>query len=188
VSAVELALAESWATVRRGPAHWVASVRIMLRWELSSIRLMLPVIGAVQLLFGAGIAIGFGLMVPEFSVEAATYLVSGAAAMTLIIVGLTVGPQFVSIHRRRGTYEFLWSLPIPRSAATAAWFCVMVMLGLPAFGATLVVGTWRYDLSLSVSPLALAAAVLLVVFPPPCWATPSPTRWPGPCWSWPSAR
>jgi ABC-2 type transport system permease protein len=157
-------LAASWATTRRGPAHWVASWRSMLRWELSGLRLMLPVMILVQLLMGAGFAIGFGLIVPELSEEAATYLVSGAAAMTLIIVGLSVGPQIVSSHRRAGTYEFLWGLPVPRSAATAAWFVVTLLLGLPAFVTTLLVGSWRYDLSLSIEPVALVAAVLLVVF------------------------
>jgi ABC-2 type transport system permease protein len=164
MTAAEPALVRSWTDMRRGPRHWVTSVHLMLRWELSSLRLLLPVIGAVQLLFGAGVAIGFGLIVPELSVVAATYLVSGAAAITLIIVGVTVGPQIVSTHRREGTYEFLWSLPIPRSAATAAWLLVTTMLGLPAFAATLLVGSWRYELALSVSLPDLLLAILFVVF------------------------
>jgi ABC-2 type transport system permease protein len=164
MSAAAPELTASWTTVRRGPSHWLTSWRTMLRWELSGLRLMLPVMILVQLLMGAGFAIGFGLIVPEFSVEAATYLVSGAAAMTLIIVGLTVGPQIVSSHRRAGTYEFLWALPVPRSAATAAWFVVTLLLGLPAFAATLLVGSWRYELALSISPVELVGALLLVVF------------------------
>jgi ABC-2 type transport system permease protein len=164
MTAVELELARAWATERRGPGHWFASLRLMLRWELSSLRLVLPVTIAVQLLFGAGLTIGFGLFLPDISTVAATYLVTGAAAMTLILVGLTVGPQFVSAHKQRGTYEFLWSLPAPRSAATAAWFVVTLIFGLPAFVATLLVGSWRYDLELSVSVVALLPAVLLVVF------------------------
>jgi ABC-2 type transport system permease protein len=164
MTTVELELARSWATERRGPGHWVASLGLMLRWELSSLRLVLPVTIAVQLLFGAGFAIGFGLILPDISAVAATYLVTGAAAMTLILVGLTIGPQFVTNHKQRGTYEFLWSLPTPRSASTAAWFVVTLMLGLPAFVATLLVGSWRYDLELSVSLAPLLPAVLLVVF------------------------
>jgi ABC-2 type transport system permease protein len=160
----QLELVASWADPRRGPSHWLASLRIMLRWELGSLRLLLPVIAAVQLLIGAGIPVGFGLMVPELSVEAATYLVSGSAAITLIIVGLTMGPQIVSAHRQQGTYDFVWSLPVPRSASAAAWFAVMLVLALPAFVATLLVGSWRYELDLSVSPAVLAGAVLLVVF------------------------
>jgi ABC-2 type transport system permease protein len=164
MTAAELELTRSWATERRGPAHWLANLRLMLRWELSSLRLMLPVTIAVQLLFGAGLTIGFGLLLPDISPLAATYLVTGAAAMTLILVGLTIGPQFISGHKQRGTYEFLWSLPTPRSAATAAWFVVTLIFGLPAFVATLLVGSWRYDLELSVSLVSLVPAVLLVVF------------------------
>jgi ABC-2 type transport system permease protein len=164
MTAAELELTRSWATRRRGPGHWLASLRLMLRWELSSLRLVLPVTIAVQLLFGAGFVIGFGLILPDISTIAATYLVTGAAAMTLILVGLTIGPQFVSDHKQRGTYEFLWSLPTPRSAATAAWFVVTLIFGLPAFVATLLVGSWRYDLELSVSVAPLLPAVLLVVF------------------------
>jgi ABC-2 type transport system permease protein len=175
-------LVASWATVRRGPSHWLASWRTMVRWELSGLRLMLPVMILVQLLMGAGFAIGFGLIVPEFSTEAATYLVSGAAAMTLIIVGLTVGPQIVSSHRRAGTYEFLWALPIPRSAATAAWFVVTLLLGLPAFAATLLVGSWRYELALTISPAELVGRSCWSSSPPRCSATRSPTRWRARCW------
>lgn len=156
-------LVASWESTRRGPHDWVASWRSMVRWELSGLRLMLPVMILVQLLMGAGFAVGFGLIVPDLSVAAATYLTSGAAAMTLIIVGLSVGPQIVSSHRRAGTYEFLHALPVPRSAATAAWLVVTILLGVPAFGATLLVGSWRYELDLVVSPLALLGAVLLVV-------------------------
>ena len=48
-----------------GLHYWLRSYGLMMRWELTSLRLVAPIILVVQLFMGAGLVIGFGLLFEE---------------------------------------------------------------------------------------------------------------------------
>ena len=100
------------APVRTGTAHWVQSYLMMTRWELGSLRLLLPLIIALQIVIGGGFALGIGLFFDEMPARNALFLATGVGVVTLITVGLVLGPQLVGNHKVAGTYDFLWSLPV----------------------------------------------------------------------------
>jgi ABC-2 type transport system permease protein len=77
-------------------------------------------------------------------------------------VGIVMGPQLVSNHKVAGTYDFLWSLPVPRTTQAAAWLTVNTIIAIPGMVAALFIADWRYDLTLQVSP-AIVPAVLLTI-------------------------
>jgi ABC-2 type transport system permease protein len=148
--------------VRLGPAHWLKSYLLMTRWELGSLRLLLPLIVALQIVIGGGFALGIGLFFDEMPVRNALFLATGVAVVTLITVGIVMGPQLVSNHKVAGTYDFLWSLPVPRTTQAAAWLTVNTIIAIPGMVAALFIADWRYDLTLRVSP-AIVPAVLLTI-------------------------
>lgn len=143
----------------RGPGRWLRSYVVMLRWELTGLRLVIPVTAAVQILAGAGFALGIGLLheVPRLDAQ---YMAAGTAVVTLVLVGLTIGPQLIAQQRMDGTYEYLWSMPIPRTCAVAAWATMTFLLGLPGMIAAVAVAAWRYDLSFHIG-WSIVPAVLL---------------------------
>lgn len=153
--------AEPAFAVRRGVRRWLHGYRVMLRWELNSLRLLVPLIAAIQVLAGAGFAVGIGLY-RQMPPRDAMYLASGTAVITLVLVGMILGPQLVAQQKVAGTYEFLWSLPLPlpRTAAAAAWTTIAMLIGLPGMVAAVAVAAWRYHLAFHYGP-SLAAAVLL---------------------------
>ena len=104
-----------------GPGHWVRSFRAMLRWQLTDMRLLVPMIVFVQILSGVGLVLGFSLLMPNMSSDMALYLVTGAVVVTLVVVGVVMGPQLIAQQKSAGSYDFMWSLPVPRSSASAAW-------------------------------------------------------------------
>ena len=55
-----------------------------------------------------------------------------------------------------GTFDFIWSLPVPRSAQVAASFAVNAALALPGTVLALLVGVWRYGVDLHLSPVLAA--------------------------------
>jgi ABC-2 type transport system permease protein len=134
----------------------------MLRWELSSFRLVLPVTLAVQVLLGAGFVVGVGLFFQEIPSQAALYLSTGVPVLVLILVGLVVGPQLVATQKLAQTYDFLWSLPVPRTVAALSWLTVNMALGIPGMVVALLVADVRYDLDLDVSALIVPAFALTV--------------------------
>ncbi|MFP3914317.1 MAG: ABC transporter permease, partial [Actinomycetota bacterium] len=91
------------------------------------------------------------------------YLGSGASIIVLILVGLVVAPQLIAAEREAGTYDFSWSLPIPRSATVVAWLATNVVVSVPAAAAALWVAAWRLDLSLSPGWVLLPAGLLVLV-------------------------
>jgi ABC-2 type transport system permease protein len=135
---------------------------MMTRWELSSLRLLLPLIIALQIVIGGGFALGIGLFFDEIPVRNALFLATGVSVVTLITVGLVLGPQLVGNHKVAGTYEFLWSLPVPRTTQTAAWLTVNSVIAIPGMVAALVVSDWRYDLALEVSWTVIPAVLLTI--------------------------
>ena len=145
---------------RRGTAHWLQSYALMLLWELRSLRLVLPLTIAVQILVGAGLVIGFGLLVGEIPPVQALYLTTGITVISMITVGLVMVPQLIAGRKHAGTYDYLWSLPVPRTASVAANLTVTMLMALPGMALALLVGWWRCDIALDVSPLVIPAALL----------------------------
>ncbi|MDR9451798.1 MAG: ABC transporter permease, partial [Acidimicrobiia bacterium] len=150
------------APVRTGAAHWVQSYLMMTRWELGSLRLLLPLIIALQIVIGGGFALGIGLFFDEMPARNALFLATGVGVVTLITVGLVLGPQLVGNHKVAGTYDFLWSLPVPRTTQAAAWLTVNSIIALPGMVAALVIADWRYDLTFEVSWVIVPAVLLTI--------------------------
>lgn len=156
-------LAPPAETLRSGPGYWWGSYRAMLRWQLTSMRMWLPVTAMVQALSGAGFVLAMGLFFGTVPPRAALFVSTGVLVLTLVVVGLVLGPQLVAQQRMEHTYEFLWSLPGPRTTAAAAWLTVNLIIGLPALAVALGVALLRYDLPLHVTP-AIVPAVLLTLY------------------------
>lgn len=83
--------------------------------------------------------------------------------LTLVTIGLVLGPQLIAQQKAEQTYDFLWSLPVPRTTAALAWVTTNLILGVPGMAVALVVALLRYDLELHVSP-AIVPAVFLTLF------------------------
>ncbi len=149
------------ASVRRGPGHWLSSYLAMLRFDVASQRTWLPMFLLTQVLFGAGMAIIYGFYLgPSLSPRAALFIVSGAPALGVITAALIGVTSMVTERKATGTWDFIWSLPAPRSAAVASTFTVYTAMTIPGIVLTLALATWRYGLHLSLSPMAVPAFVL----------------------------
>jgi ABC-2 type transport system permease protein len=143
-------------------SHWLDSYVMMTRWELTSLRMLMPLIVAMQIIIGGGFALGIGLFFDDMPVRSAMYLATGVSVVTLITVGLVLGPQLVGNQKTAGTYDFMWSLPVPRTTQAAAWTTVNSVIALPGMVAALLIAQWRYDLELHVT-LSIVPAVLMTI-------------------------
>ena len=148
--------------LRGGVGHWVRSYWLMVRWEILSQRLQLPMMVVIQVMLGAGMALGFGLLFDNPSPEQALFLSTGATVIPMMTLGLVMLPQLVAQQKIEGTYEYIFSLPVPRMAMYFAGLSVWSVVALPSAVMALAVAAWRYDLDLSIDPLALPAALLVV--------------------------
>jgi len=161
VTAQQASVARS-VPVRSGLGRWVQSYLMMTRWEIGSLRREFPLIIALQIVIGGGFALGIGLFFDRMPARNALFLSTGVAVVTLITVGMVLGPQLVSNQKVAGTYDFLWSLPVPRTTQAAAWLTVNTIIAIPGMVVALVIADARYDLSLHVSA-AIVPAVLLTI-------------------------
>lgn len=141
-----------------------ASFAALLRWELLQVGTMLPLIVVVQAMLGAGIVIGFGFVIPDIDESTAMFLSTGTPAMLLLTIGLVLVPQAVSRMRLDGTFEFMRSLPVPRSLMLAVELTVWSAIALPGVAIGVLVGQLRYDLTLSIHwPMLIGAGVLVTI-------------------------
>lgn len=131
---------------RRGPGHWMRSTLLMTKWEIHRMRGFLPVAVAVQVFTSIGTVLGVGLLFGDIGTRQAGYLATGATVITLITVGLVMGPQFIAQLKMTGAYEFHETLPIPRSSAAVAWLVLSATMAIPGMVAALVVAALYYDL------------------------------------------
>ena len=146
--------------VRRGARYWAASYAAMLRFDFASQRNWLPMFALMQILFGAGMAIIYGFYIGHLSSEAALFIVSGSPALAVLTAGLIGVVMMVTERQQAGTWDFIWSLPAPRSAAVASTFTVFTLLSIPGIIVTLARSAWRYGLTLTVSPMVVPALLL----------------------------
>jgi ABC-2 type transport system permease protein len=148
---------------RSGVGHWLRSFRAMLRWQLTDMRLLLPMTAMVQGLTGVGLVLGFGLLIPNMPSLTALYLSTGAVVVTLVVVGIVMGPQLIAQQKSAGSYDFMWSLPVPRSSASVAWITLNTFVAVPGMIAALLAAVWRYDVAFDISLMVVPAVALTLV-------------------------
>jgi ABC-2 type transport system permease protein len=146
--------------IRRGARAWLGSYLAMLRFDIAAQRGWLPMFMIQQVLFGAGMAVIYGFYIGHLSKPQALFIVSGSPALAVLTAGLIGVVTMVAERQEAGSWDFIWSLPCPRSAAVASNCTVFTLLALPGIVATLVLASWRYGVTLSVSPAAVPALLL----------------------------
>jgi ABC-2 type transport system permease protein len=150
------------AELRSGPRYWLHTYALMVRWELLSQRLMFPLMVVLQIFLGAGMALGLGLFIENPTAAEAAYLATGATVFPIMTLGLNMLPQVVAQQKLEGTYEYVFGLPVPRMAMYFAGLTVWSVIGLPSSAVALAVAAWRYDIDLTISPLVIVAAFLVI--------------------------
>ena len=144
-------------------SHWTGYATL-LRWTLSQIGSLLPLLIIIQALLAAGIIIGFGFLIPDMNATTAMYLSTGAPTVLLLTIGLVIVPQGVSRARTDGTFDYMRALPIARPLLFAADLTVWLIIALPSVAVAVFVGWLRYDLEYSFDwPLLIVATLLITV-------------------------
>ena len=123
-------------------------------------RLLLPLTVLVQIFTGAGLVLGIGLFIDKIAPTNIAYLATGAVVISLVTVGLVMGPQLVAQQRQEGSYDYVASMPVPRSAAVAAWLALNVAVAIPGLVGALLVAAWRYHIVFHVSWSVVPATLL----------------------------
>ncbi|MDD5703379.1 MAG: hypothetical protein PHU23_15200, partial [Dehalococcoidales bacterium] len=105
----------------------LCSYGLMLKWQALSNKPILPLNLIVQLMIAVGFIVGIGFFYQEISPDIAKYLTTGAPTISLLMVGLVLIPQVVAVARTEGTFDYIWSLPVPRLAYVAADATIWIM-------------------------------------------------------------
>ena len=133
------------------------SYALMLKWQALSSRAILPLSLVVQIMIAVGFIIGIGFFYPDMTTETAKFLTTGAPTITLLMVGLVMVPQMVAMQRSAGSFDYFWSLPVPRLVYVAADATIWTLMSLPGVVVSLVLGAFYFDFSLELSWLAIPA-------------------------------
>lgn len=142
---------------------WTKGYLLLLRWQALRMKPALPFVVIAQFFTGLGTVIGFGYIMPEIDSVTAGFLVTGAATLSLTTLGLVLVPQFVAAAKAEGSFDYMWSLPIPRMAYLAADLTIWMAATLPGVIVALVVGSMKYDFALQFNPWAIPALLLIVL-------------------------
>jgi ABC-2 type transport system permease protein len=135
----------------------------MLRFDYGRMRAWAPMLMVIQTMTGTGMALLYGFFYPQITAARAMYITTGAPTLALIPLGFVMLPASVAQQKTEGTFEYIWSLPSPRSAQAASTFLLYTVLALPGTALALLVSTWRYGVHLSISPILVPAALLCAV-------------------------
>ena len=151
-------------TVRRGPAaRWLHALAGMARFEWGTVRAYAPLVLVVQTMIGVGMAIMYGFFYPHIDPTTALLITTGVPTLAIVPMGFVLVPANVASQRISGTFDVIWSMPVPRSAAVTASFAVNAALSLPGTALALLVAAWRYRVDLQPSLLLVPAVALTTV-------------------------
>jgi ABC-2 type transport system permease protein len=148
------------SALRSGLGYWVASLVAMMHFDYGRVRQWVPMMIVIQTMMGAGMALLYGFFYPHVTAMRALFITTGAPTLALIPLGFVMVPSTVAQQKLEGTFDYIWSLPSPRSAQAASTFVLYTLLALPGSVFALLVAAWRYDVPLSVSPLLIPAVLL----------------------------
>src|SRR5512137_1044493 len=139
------------------------SYGLMLKWQALSNGPILPLNLIVQLMIAVGFIIGIGFFYPEITPNTAKYLTTGAPTISLLMIGLVLVPQVVALARTQGTFDYIWSLPVPRLVYVAADATIWILVSLPGVILSLILGSAYYHFSLHFNPLIIPAIALIAM-------------------------
>lgn len=142
---------------------WFRSYVLMLKWQALSNKPMIPLYVAVEIMIAVGFVIGIGFFYPQINPTIAKFLTTGAPTLILLMVGLVIAPQAVAMARVEGTFDYMWSLPVPRMVYLAADATIWVLITLPGVLLALIIGALYHDFTLEVSPLVIPAMLLIAM-------------------------
>jgi len=144
-------------------AYWLRSYKLMLTWELRSLRLVLPLAIIVQIMISGGLVLGFGFLMGEISSRQALFLATGVTVIAMITLGMVLAPQLIAAQKQSGTYEYMMSLPVPRTIFIAAGLTVNSFIAIPGAIAALLMAWWRYDIPLALQPILVPTVLLTLI-------------------------
>ncbi|HSW59071.1 MAG TPA: ABC transporter permease [Dehalococcoidales bacterium] len=143
--------------------HLLRSYGLMLKWQALSNKTILPFNLIVQLMIATGFIIGIGFFYPQISPDTAKYLTTGAPLISLLTVGLVLVPQVVALGRTAGTFDYIWSLPVPRLVYVAADATIWILVSLPGVIISLILGSIYFQFGLEVNLLVIPAIALIAM-------------------------
>lgn len=146
--------------VRAGLGYWLTSVHVMFLFDVRRARQWAGMMVVIQTMMGAAMALVYGFFYPHVDTTTALYIATGTPTLALIPLGFVLLPNFVGDDKTRGTLEYIWSLPAPRSAQAASTCLLYTLLSIPGAVLGLLAAVWRYDVHLQPSALLIPAALL----------------------------
>jgi ABC-2 type transport system permease protein len=133
----------------------------MLKWIFCSNRPWLMMNLVVQMCIAVAFVFGISYFYPQITPDIAKYLATGSPTLILITVGLVMVPQIVAQERTEGTFDYIWSLPVPRMVHIAADATNMFGSMLPGIALAVFFGAIHFDFNLAISPLVIPAVMLI---------------------------
>jgi len=140
---------------------WFRSYGLMLKWVFLSNRPWLTLNLVSQLGIGVAFIFGIGYFYPEMTASIAKYLTTGSPTLVLLMVGLVSAPMVVANMRSSGTFDYIWSLPVPRMAHIAADATNLFGTMIPGIILSIILGKYHFGFDLNVSWLVIPAVLLI---------------------------
>lgn len=139
---------------------WFRSYGLMCKWTFLSSRPWLTLNLAVQLGISVAFIYGMGYFYGNITAAQAKFLTTGSPTIVLLTVGLVIVPQIVASMRSEGTFDYIWSLPVPRMAHIAADATNMFGSMLPGILLSIILGKFHFGFDLQISWLVIPAVFL----------------------------
>lgn len=136
---------------------------LLTQWQFRRQAQALPLLVTVQIFMAIATVVGYGLLVGAPSPEVALYLATGAPTVTLITVGLVMTPQVVAQSKTEGSFDWMRTLPVPRTAFLFSDLLVWTLLALPGMVLGVIAGALRFDITLSPAPWIVAAVIVVSI-------------------------
>lgn len=130
---------------------------VLVQWQAQRMSSYIPLLVVIQVFLAVTTVLGYGLLIGTPPSDQASYLATGAATVTLVMVGLVMTPQMVAMARTEGSLDWMRTLPTPRVVFLGADLALWTVIALPGMVLGIIAGAWRFHIALSISwwlPLA----------------------------------
>ena len=139
----------------------LGQIGLFMQWQFRRQSVAIPVIIVLQLFVAVTVVYGYSYVIGDVGRQESLYLLTAGPTLSILTLGFSLTTQIVGTYRTEGSFDWMLTLPLGRLAFVLSDLLVWGLVVLPGLVIGAALGSFRFDVDLSITWWAVPGAMLV---------------------------